>query len=138
MHHFQSLRNCGVVAQLCWCNNIEENKKQLEVPFLKDDSDRTILQKEFKQNFSVVRLGELQRQNKSISSKRPLEIQHNETKIVKIRQAVLEIFNFKDLDLDSFPRKTTENRKCCFLEVLQKLSNCDVTNDNCKIKQYAI
>ena len=49
--------------------------------------------------------GELQRQNKLISSKRLFKILQNETKIVKIRQAVLEILNFKDLDLDSFPRK---------------------------------
>ena len=49
--------------------------------------------------------GELQRQNKLISSRRPFKILQNETKIVKIRKAVLEIFNFKDLDLDSFPRK---------------------------------
>ena len=81
--------------------------------------------------------GELQRQNKLLSAERPFGVLQNETKIVKIRQAVLEIFNFKDLDLDSFTRKTTENRKCCFLEVLQKLNNnrfCDVTNDNYKIK----
>ena len=49
--------------------------------------------------------GELQRQNKLLSAKRPFGVLHNETKIVKIRQAVLEIFNFKDLDLDSFTRK---------------------------------
>ena len=49
--------------------------------------------------------GELQCQNKLISSKRPFRILQNETKIVKIPQPVLEIFNFKDLDLDSFPRK---------------------------------
>ena len=46
--------------------------------------------------------GELQRQNKLISSERPFKILQNETKIVKIHQAVLEILNFKDLDLDSF------------------------------------
>ena len=40
--------------------------------------------------------GELQRQNKLISSKRPFKILQNETKIIKIGQAVLEIFNFKD------------------------------------------
>ena len=55
--------------------------------------------------------GELQGQNKLISSKRPLKIPQNETKIVKIRRAVLEIFNFKDLDLDSFREKTTEKTK---------------------------
>ena len=42
---------------------------------------------------------------KMISLKRSFEILQNETKIVKIRQAVLKIFNFKDLDLDSFLRK---------------------------------
>ena len=39
--------------------------------------------------------GELQRQNKLISSERPFKILQNETKIIKIGQAVLEIFNFK-------------------------------------------
>ena len=38
--------------------------------------------------------GELQRQNKLISSERPFKILQNETKIIKIGQAVLEIFNF--------------------------------------------
>ena len=40
--------------------------------------------------------GELQRQSMLISSERPFEILQNETKIIKIGQAVLEIFNFKD------------------------------------------
>ena len=40
--------------------------------------------------------GELQRQNKLISSERPFKILQNETKIIKIGHAVLEIFNFKD------------------------------------------
>ena len=40
--------------------------------------------------------GELQRQNKLISSERPFKILQNETKIIKIGRAVLEIFNFKD------------------------------------------
>ena len=39
---------------------------------------------------------ELQRQNKLISSERPFKILQNETKIIKIGQAVLEIFNVKD------------------------------------------
>ena len=39
---------------------------------------------------------ELQRQNKLISSERSFKILQNETKIIKIDQAVLEIFNFKD------------------------------------------
>ena len=49
--------------------------------------------------------GELQRQNKLILAKSLLKIMQNETKIVKIRQVVLEIFNLKDLDLDSLLRK---------------------------------
>ena len=53
----------------------------------------------------VILIGELQRRNKLISSERPFEILQNETKIVKIRQVVLEIFNCKDLDCDSFPRR---------------------------------
>ena len=40
--------------------------------------------------------GELQRQNKLISSERPFKLLQNETKIIEIGQAVLEIFNFKD------------------------------------------
>ena len=40
--------------------------------------------------------GELQRQNKLILSERPFKILQNETKIIKIGHAVLEIFNFKD------------------------------------------
>ena len=83
--------------------------------------------------------GELQRQNKLISSERPFKILQNETKIIKIGQAVLEIFNFKNWDLDNFTRKNdrkTEN--VAFLEVLQKLKNnilCDVRNDKCTIQQ---
>ena len=48
--------------------------------------------------------GELQRQNKLISSERLSKILQNETKIIKIGQAVLKIFNFKDRDLDNFTR----------------------------------
>ena len=40
--------------------------------------------------------GELKRQNKLISSERPFKILQIETKMIKIGQAVLEIFNFKD------------------------------------------
>ena len=40
--------------------------------------------------------GELQRQNKLISSERPFKILQNETNIINIGHAVLEIFNFKD------------------------------------------
>ena len=39
---------------------------------------------------------EQQRQSKLISSERPFKILQNETKIIKIGQVVLEIFNFKD------------------------------------------
>ena len=56
--------------------------------------------------------GELQRQNKLISSERPFKMLQNETKIIKIGQAVIDIFNFKDQDLDNFTRKNdrkTEN-----------------------------
>ena len=49
--------------------------------------------------------GELQRQNKLISFERAFRILQNETRIIKIGQAVLEIFNFKDRDLDNFTRK---------------------------------
>ena len=79
--------------------------------------------------------GELQCQNKLISSARPFKILQNETKIIKIGQAVLKIFDFKDRDLDNFTRKTdrkTEN--VVSLEVLHKLKNnrlCDVRNDKC-------
>ena len=51
-------------------------------------------------------------QNKLITLERPFKIMQNETKIIKIGQAVLEIFIFKDRDFDSFTRKNdrkTEN-----------------------------
>ena len=50
--------------------------------------------RQFGANFEIK--GDLQRQNKLISSERPLKILHNGTKIIKIGHAVLEIFNFKD------------------------------------------
>ena len=81
--------------------------------------------------------GELQRQNKLILSERPFKILQNETKIIKIGHAVLEIFNFKDWDLGDFTIKNdrkTEN--VVFLEVLQNLKNnrlCDVRNDKCTV-----
>ena len=53
--------------------------------------------------------GELKRQSKLVSDERPSKILQNETKIIKIGQAVLEIINFKDRDLDNFTRKN--NRK---------------------------
>ena len=62
--------------------------------------------------------GELQRQNKLISFERPFKLLQNETKIIKIGQAVLEIFNFKDPDLDNFTRKNDRKTKnVVFLEV---------------------
>ena len=83
--------------------------------------------------------GELQRQSMLISSERRFEILQNETKIIKIGQAILEIFNFKDWDLGDFTRKNdrkTEN--VVFLEVLQNLKNnrlCDVRNDTYTVQQ---
>ena len=62
--------------------------------------------------FSIFFKGELQRQNKLISSERPFKILQNNTKIIKIGQAVLEIFNFKNRDMDNFTRRNdrkTEN-----------------------------
>ena len=83
--------------------------------------------------------GELQRQSKLISSERPFKILQNETKIIKIGQVVLEIFNFKDWDLDNFTRKNDRKpENIVFLEVLQNLKNnrlCDVRDDKCTIQQ---
>ena len=76
--------------------------------------------------------GELQRQNKLISSQRLFKILLNETEIIEIGQAVLEIFNFKDGE------KMTEKLKILFLQVLHKLQNnrlCDIKNDKCTIQQ---
>ena len=87
---------------------------------------------------SVRLKGELQRQKKLISSERPFKILQNETKVIKISQAVLEIINFKGRDLDNFTRKTAEEPKMLFLEVLQKLKNnrlCDIRSDKCTIQQ---
>ena len=83
--------------------------------------------------------GELQRQSKLISSERPFKVLQNKTKSIKIGQAVLEIFNFKDQGLDNFTRKNdrkTEN--VVFFQVLQELKNnrlCDVRNDKFTIQQ---
>ena len=80
--------------------------------------------------------GELQRQNKFISFARPFEILQNENKIIKISQAALKVFIFKDQDMDSFrskPKRKTEN----VLEVLHKLKNntlFHVRNDKYIIK----
>ena len=53
----------------------------------------------------------MQCQNKFISSERPFKILQKETKIIKISQAILEIFYFKDRDLD---KKMTEKPKMLF------------------------
>ena len=71
----------------------------------------------------VIIKGELQRQYQLISSERPSK---NETKIIKIRGAVLEICNFKDQDVDRFPRKNDRISKMLFLEVLRNNRLCDV------------
>ena len=81
----------------------------------------------------------MQRKSKLISSERPFKILQNETKIIKIGQVVLEIFNFKDWDLDNFTRKNDRKpENIVFLEVLQNLKNnrlCDVRDDKCTIQQ---
>ena len=58
--------------------------------------------------------GELKRRNKLISFERPFRILENEAKTIKIRRATLQIFNFKDQDLDSFPRKNDRIPKMLF------------------------
>ena len=58
--------------------------------------------------------GELQRRNKLISTESPFKILQNETKIIEICQAVLEIFNFKVQDLDKFPRINDRKLKMLF------------------------
>ena len=58
--------------------------------------------------------GELQCQNKLILFERPFKILQNETKIIKIGQAVLEIFKFKDWDLDNSTRKYDRRPKMLF------------------------
>ena len=58
--------------------------------------------------------GELQRQSKLISFERPFKILQNETKIIKISQAFLEIFNFKIEIWTILPEKTTEKPKMLF------------------------
>ena len=62
--------------------------------------------------------GELQRQNKLISSEMPFKILQNETKTIEVGQAVLEIFNFTDRDLDNFTTKNdSKTENVAFLEV---------------------
>ena len=64
--------------------------------------------------------GELQRQNKLISFESPFKILQNETKIIKIGQAVLKIFNFKGRDLEILREKTTEKPKMLFFRSFAK------------------
>ena len=64
--------------------------------------------------------GELKRQNKLISFERPFKILQNETKIIKIGQAVLEISNFKDRDMEILREKTTEKPKMLYFRGFAK------------------
>ena len=66
------------------------------------------------QNVSSSIKGELQHRNRLIPSERSFKILQNETKIIKISQTVLEIFNFKDQDLDNFPSKNDRKPKMVF------------------------
>ena len=90
-------------------HNTCDFNKDLRVYILQDNVTGPKYQGEFLEDRWITRLdsrgpnglnsnlkGELQRQNKLISSERPFEILQIETKIIKIGQAVLEIFNFKD------------------------------------------
>ena len=84
-------------------------------------------------------IGLLQRQNMLISFESPSKILQIETKIIKTRPAVLQIFNFKDQDLDSFAIKKNNRKTNKFvLGVLPKLKNdgfCDIRKDRCTIKR---
>ena len=82
--------------------------------------------------------GELQRRSKLILIERPLKILQNETKIIKIRRAVLEIFNFNVQDLDNFQSaKQQKTENVVFIGFVQTESNrlCDVGNAKCTIEQ---
>ena len=84
--------------------------------------------------------GKLQCQNKWILPKRPLKVLQNEAKIIKIHEAVLDILNCEDQDLDRFltRKKQQKTENVAFLEVLHKLKNnglCDIRNGKCTIKQ---
>ena len=46
-----------------------------------------------------------------MSSERKSKILQNDTKILKIGQAILEIFSFKDRDLDNFATKSDRKTK---------------------------
>ena len=63
--------------------------------------------------------GEVQCQNKLISFEKTFKILQNDTKIIKMYQAVLEIFNFKGRDLDNFMRKNDKRQKYFFRDFAQ-------------------
>ena len=56
----------------------------------------------------------MQQQNKLISSERPFKILQKETKIIKIGQAVIEIFSLKIEIWTILREKTTEKPKILF------------------------
>ena len=90
--HYRAISVLSVIARL-----FEKLVHNQLFTFLKTDLSE--VQSGFKPGFSTetsLLKGELQRQNKLISSERPFKILQNETKIIKIGHAVLEIFNFED------------------------------------------
>ena len=65
--------------------------------------------------------GELQCQNRLISSESPFKILQNETKVIKIGQAVLEMINFiKDWIWTILREKTTQKPKMLFFRSFAK------------------
>ena len=83
--------------------------------------------------------GELQRQNKLISLERPFKILQDETKIIKIGQAVSRDIQLKRSRFGQFyETKRQKNLKCCFFGGFHKLKNnrwCDFRNDKCTCQQ---
>ena len=69
--------------------------------------------------------GELQFQNKLILSERLFRILQNETKIIKIGQAVLEIFNCLKNEIWAILQEKNDRKteNVVFLDVLQNLKN---------------
>ena len=114
---------------MLWCLSVYEYK-----PLLLPGSAYAVVIRAamlFVVQFPVIK-GQLQRQNKLILSEMPFKILQNETKIIKIGPAVLEIFHFKDQDLDNFTRKNDGKTENVFLDVLRKRKNnrlCDIRND---------
>ena len=105
LHLFCAVSFKFYFSQVCW---YKENDNTLQVFSIFDKEKCTVKRaKAFLALFACTKTdtllladsnlkGELQRQNKLISSERPFKILQNETKIIKIGHAVLEIFNFKD------------------------------------------